>query len=79
MDTTIKLELRFATSEGKSRTLNVNQPALDLDPAIVQEAMEAIASQDLFEQDDVQLYNQVKSARYVTRSVDDLFEVEELV
>lgn len=77
MDTTIKLELKFATEEGKSRTLNVNQPALDLEPALVQEAMETIASQEIFEQDGIQLYNQVKSARYVTRSIDDVFEVEE--
>lgn len=43
MDTTVKLELRFTTEEGKTRTLSVNQPALDLEPAAVQEAMEAIA------------------------------------
>jgi hypothetical protein len=76
MDTTIKLELKFGTSEGKTRTLSVNQPALDLEPALVQEAMETIAAQNIFEQDNVQLYNQVKSARYVTRSVDEVFEVE---
>jgi len=27
------------------------------------------------EQDGIQLYNQVRSARYVTRSVDDVFEI----
>lgn len=78
MDTTIKLELKFATEEGKSRTINVNQPALDLEPALVQEAMETIARQGIFEQDGIQLYNQVKGARYVTRSVNDIFEVEEV-
>lgn len=40
MDTTIKLELQFATEEGKSRTLSVNQPAMDLDQATVEAAME---------------------------------------
>ena len=74
MDTTIKLELQFATEEGKSRTLNVNQPAMDLDPATVEAAMEAIAAQGIFEFEGVQLYNQVKGARYVTRTVDDVFE-----
>lgn len=77
METTIKLELRFATEEGKARTLSVNQPAMDLEPAVVQAAMETIAAQDLFEQDGVRLYNQVKGARYVTRNVEDVFEVEE--
>lgn len=77
MDTTIKLELQFATEEGKSRILNVNQPAMDLDPATVEAAMEAIAAQGIFEYEGVQLYNQVKGARYVTRTVDDVFETED--
>ena len=77
MDTTIKLELQFATEEGKSRILNVNQPAMDLDPATVEAAMEAIAAQGIFEFEGVQLYNQVKGARYVTRTVDDVFETED--
>ncbi|MDN6194130.1 MAG: DUF2922 domain-containing protein [Alkalibacterium sp.] len=78
MDTTMKLELKFKTSEGKTRTLSVNQPTLGLEPTLVQEAMEAIAAQNIFEQEDVQLYNQVQSARYVTRSTNDLFEVAEV-
>lgn len=76
MDTTIKLELRFTTEEGKSRTLSVNQPAMDLEPAVVQAAMETIAAQGIFTNDRGQLYHGVKSARYVTRSVDDVFEIE---
>ena len=31
----------------------------------------------IFENEGVQLYNQVKGARYVTRTVDDVFETEE--
>lgn len=77
MDTTIKLELQFATEEGKSRTLSVNQPAMDLDQATVEAAMEAIAAQNLFEYEGIQLYNQVKGARYVTRTVNDVFETVE--
>ncbi len=76
MDTTVKLELRFGTSEGKTRTLSINKPALDLEPGAVQSAMEAIAAQGIFENEGVQLYQDVKSARYVTRSVDDVFELE---
>lgn len=77
MDTTIKLELQFATEEGKSRTLTVNQPAMDLDSAAVEAAMTAIAAQGIFEYEGIQLYNQVKGARYVTRSVDPVFEATE--
>jgi len=46
-----------------------------LDPQLVQETMEAITAQGLFVQYGIQLYNQVRSARYVTRSVDDVFEI----
>lgn len=76
MDTTVKLELQFATEEGKSRSMSINEPALDLEPEVVQAAMETIAAQNIFEQEGVQIYNQVKGARYVTRSVDEIFESE---
>ena len=79
MNTEIKLELRFITEEGKSRTLVVNQPALDLEPEFVQEAMTAIGAQGIFIQEGIQLYKEVKGARYVTREVEDLFKVEETV
>lgn len=76
MDTTVKLELQFATEEGRTRSLSVNQPAMDLDPAVVEEAMNKIAAQNIFEQDGVQIYNTVKGARYVTRAVEDVFQTE---
>ena len=76
MDTTVKLELQFATEEGKSRSMSINEPALDLEPEVVQAAMETIAAQNIFVQEGVQIYNQVKGARYVTRSVDEIFESE---
>lgn len=76
MDTNVKLELQFATEEGKTRTLSINEPALDLDPETVQAAMDTIAAQNIFEQEGIQIYNQVKGARYVTRSVDEVFQNE---
>ncbi len=79
MDTTVKLELQFATAEGKSRALSINQPAMDLDPVAVQTAMETIAERNIFEQDGISLYNTIKGARYVTRTVEEVFEAEELV
>lgn len=77
METTIKLELQFATDEGKSRTLTINQPTLDLDPSVVENAMATIANQGIFEVDGVKLYDSVKGARYVTRTVDAVFKAEE--
>ena len=76
MDTTVKLELQFATEEGKSRSMSINAPALNLEPEVVQAAMDSIAAQNIFEQEGVKIYNQVKGARYVTRSVDEIFESE---
>ncbi len=74
MDTTVKLELRFGTETGKSRTLSVNQPAKNLEPAVVQSAMEAIASQGIFQTDGERLYDSIKGARYVTREVEEIFD-----
>lgn len=74
METTTKLELRFGTENGKSRTLNVNQPAQDLEPAFVQAAMEAIVAQGIFEVDGVRLYEDIKGARYVTQVVEEIFD-----
>lgn len=71
-----RLELRFATSEEKNRTLAINSPVLDLEPEVVQTAMQSITEQGLFELDGEVLYNRVIGARYVTRTVDDIFEVE---
>lgn len=71
-----RLELRFETSEGKNRTLAINNPVLDLETEEVQTAMNTIATQGLFEQEGALLYNTVKGARYVTRLVDEVFEVE---
>lgn len=77
MDTTVKLECRFMNEEGKSSTLSVNQPAMDLEPAVIQEAMETIVAQGIFKNKGFQLYQEVKGARYVTRTVDNLFEVKQ--
>ncbi len=77
METNTKLELRFGTENGKSRTLNINQPAQELDPVSVQAAMETIAAQGLFEADGVRLYEEIKGARYVTRAVEEIFETQE--
>lgn len=77
MDTNVKLELQFATEEGKTRSLSINQPALDLDPAAVEGAMNTIIAQGIFEQNGVQLYHRAKGARYVTRTVEPIFEAAE--
>ncbi|MEC6748888.1 DUF2922 domain-containing protein [Marinilactibacillus sp. XAAS-LB27] len=71
-----KLELRFETGEGKNKTIGINKPALNLDVETVESAMETIVSQELFEKDGIKLFGSIKGARYVTRTVDDLFEIK---
>ncbi|WP_208560675.1 DUF2922 domain-containing protein [Marinilactibacillus kalidii] len=73
---TTKLELQFETGEGKNQTIGINQPVMNLSAASVSEAMETIAKQHLFEKKGVKLFNKVKGARYVTRTVDNIFEAE---
>jgi hypothetical protein len=73
-----RLELQFETSQGKNRTLGITNPVLDLEAEEVKAAMETISKQGLFEQDDVMLYSGVKGARYVTRLVDEIFDVKEI-
>lgn len=78
METTVKLELQFASEEGKTRTLSVSQPALDLDPTLVEEAMNNIAAQGLFEQEGIKMYDKARGARYITRGVEDIYQVAEV-
>lgn len=71
-----KLELRFKTGEGKSKTLGISQPVMDLDSAVVEAAMQKVVDQNMFEKEGVNLFESIKGARYVTRTVDELFETE---
>lgn len=71
-----KLELCFKTGEGKSKTIGINQPVMDLDSAVVEAAMQKVVDQNMFEKEGVNLFESIKGARYVTRTVDELFETE---
>lgn len=69
-----RLELRFETAEGKTKVIGVDQPIENLDPLIVQAAMEEIISQDMFEVEGIKVFTKIKDARYVTRTVEDIIE-----
>jgi len=69
-----RLELRFETGEGKTKVIGVDQPTENLDPSVVQSAMEQIISQDMFEDEGIKLFTKIKDARYVTRIVEDIIE-----
>ncbi|MFO8068540.1 MAG: DUF2922 domain-containing protein [Alkalibacterium sp.] len=69
-----RLELRFETGEGKTKVIGIDQPAENLDPLVVQSAMEQIITQDMFEDEGIKLFTKIKDARYVTRTVEDIIE-----
>ncbi|WP_368645592.1 DUF2922 domain-containing protein [Alkalibacterium putridalgicola] len=67
-----RLELRFETGEGKTKVIGIDQPVENLDPLVVQTAMEQIIGQDMFEVEGIKQFTKIKDARYVTRTVDDI-------
>lgn len=69
-----RLELRFESGEGKTKVIGIDQPAENLDPLVVEGAMEQIISQGMFEVEGIQLFTKIKDARYVTRTVEDIIE-----
>lgn len=69
-----RLEMRFETGEGKTKVIGIDQPAENLDPIVVQAAMDQIISQDMFEDKGIKLFTKIKDARYVTRTVEDIIE-----
>ncbi|SFC69614.1 Protein of unknown function [Alkalibacterium subtropicum] len=69
-----RLELRFETGEGKTKVIGIDQPLENLDPLVVQSAMEQIIGQDMFEVEGIKQFTKIKDARYVTRTVEDIIE-----
>ncbi|WP_188204471.1 DUF2922 domain-containing protein [Desemzia incerta] len=70
------LELKFGTSIGKTKTMSVKDPLLDVSSAVAQKAMADIIQLNMFEIEGVNPYSTSLSARYVERLVTDIFETE---
>lgn len=70
------LELKFSTSTGKTKTMSVKDPILNLSPEITQQAMDKIINLNIFEVDGVNPYAGRLSARYVERILTDIFETK---
>lgn len=69
-----RLELRFENGEGKTKVIGIEQPIENLEPLVVQTAMEQIINQDMFEVEGIKQFSKIKDARYVTRTVEDIIE-----
>ena len=72
MTTTVTLELKFLTADGKTRNLSVKNPKSGLTAVELQPAMDAIIGLNTFEVKGINPFTAVNSARYVERTITDL-------
>ncbi|MFC6176259.1 DUF2922 domain-containing protein [Companilactobacillus huachuanensis] len=63
-----KLQLRFKTAEGHKKNLVLNYVKADLTPEEVKAGMAKISASKLFEQNTVQLFQEVLGASYIERT-----------
>lgn len=71
-----QLQMAFQNSEGKRSVLSLNDVKQDLDETAVKGAMQNIAQSKLFIKDDVAIYATVMGAKYVERTVTDIFDTQ---
>lgn len=77
MQTILTLEMKFGTADGKTRNLSIKNPKSGLTAEEIKPAMETIVGLDAFEVKGVNPYAALGSARYVARSVTDIFNAAE--
>lgn len=73
MNTTKTLRLIFTNSQNKKTSLTMPDAAEDLGEEEVRQAMDEIASANVFKRKGVDLYTQTNSAEYIERTVTPLF------
>lgn len=74
MTTTTKtLRLTFINAAGKKRNLNLPDAAEGLEAATVKAAMEKMAQNNAFADENGDLYTAIDSAAYVERTVNSVF------
>jgi uncharacterized protein YpiB (UPF0302 family) len=70
---TLTLQLEFKNAEKKTRQLNLEHTKPDLAPELVQQAMNQIATSHLIDKKGVDAYQSPQAARYIRRTVSDVF------
>lgn len=73
MDEKYRLELNFMNDEGKSRKINIAKPVAGLTETEIEPVMVAITESNIFEDDGIDPYAQIKNARYVRTTVEEVF------
>ncbi|RAV79383.1 DUF2922 domain-containing protein [Aerococcus mictus] len=71
------LELLFKTEEGKTKKVTIKEPKEDVSAEVAQAALAAIVDADIFANEDgFDPYATATGARYVRRTVTDIYQVE---
>lgn len=70
------LELVFTDASGKSRKINISNPKSELNPVTTRSAMQSIVDAEIFHDEFGDMFAQVDTARYITRTVEPVFTEE---
>lgn len=70
------LELLFRNQAGKAKKIVMGSPRQGLDRSTAESAINKIVSTDIFDDSSGDTYATAEGARYVTRTVDDIYMVE---
>ncbi|MDT2757686.1 DUF2922 domain-containing protein [Enterococcus asini] len=71
-----KLRMTFLDGEGKRRNLEPRIAAENLSATVVRDSMSLLRDLEIFEKDDVPLYDVVKEAKYIETIETPLFKVD---
>lgn len=71
-----KLRMTFLDGEGKRRNLEPRIAAENLSAEVVRDSMNLLRDLEMFEKDDVPLYDAVKEAKYIETIETPLFKVD---
>ncbi|MGO4929524.1 DUF2922 domain-containing protein [Fundicoccus sp. Sow4_F4] len=74
--TTNTLELLFNDAAGAARKITVKDPIENLTAEVAQAAMDKIVETDIFLDEGMDVYAVAEGARYVTRSIQDVYKAE---
>lgn len=75
--TTTNLELKFKNSVGKAKTVSVKEPRAGIDRATAEAAVNQLVNADIFVDESGDAYAVGVGARYVQRTVNDIYSVED--
>lgn len=73
MEETYNLELLFKDEAGSSKKVTLRNPRLGLTSETVQSALDVIAGAEIFVSDKGDAYHEAVGARYIRRSVEDIY------